>query len=92
MCTVIVLPLLYCCYFSNTFHLLEGLSEGTAFLFNFTKTVKFYIKFTHTGFKINSATNKNVRPFLFLHIFHKLYRTLDPSVSVDKVVSSVGFY
>lgn len=44
------------------------------------------------GFKFNSATNKNVWPFLFLHIFHKLSRTLDPSVPVDKVVSSVGFY
>ena len=44
------------------------------------------------SFKCNSATNKNLWPLLFLQKFHKLFRTLDLAVSVNKVVSSVDFY
>jgi len=47
-------PSVYCYYFPNTIHLLEGLSADTAFLFNFTEAMKLYIKCKHTyGFQIH---------------------------------------
>ena len=69
MCTVIVLPPVNCCYFSNNFHLLLELSEGTAFLFNFAEAMKLYIKCTNRGFKFNSTTNKNVIIIIIIIIF-----------------------
>ena len=92
MCTVVVIPFVYCHYFPNTLHLLQVSSEGTPFLCDSTDDMTLYIQCAHMAFKCNSVTNKHVWPFLSLHIFHKLFRTLDPAVSVDKFVSSVDFY